>query len=379
MKKFFAILILLAANLSAQTDWTLGGYIQNLQTAWNSKGTTSILMHGTTLNRINFHFYAGENFTFNFGMRNVIDYGGFYSSIPDYAGLISADNGYFDLSKIWTEGKSYSIYSEIDRLNALYTNGNFEMQAGRQRVNLGMNFVWTPNDIFNSASYLNFSYAEKQGSDAVRAQYFFGYASSFEFIYKLDANNEVTAAGVLRLNNWNYDFQFLAGEMRSDYILGFGYAGDISGAGFYGEATYFIDKENFADTSGVLVAAVSGNYTFGNSLFIHGEFLYNSAGATENISWHGSLFSQKYDAKNLSPSRYSLFGEISYPVTPLVKLDLATIFNPLDNSFFLNPNVNFSITDNINLLLLGQFFFGDDYTEWGGFGSFYYAQFQWNF
>ncbi len=379
MIRTFLISILFASVSFAQADYSVGGYFQNLQTAWAPKNSDYLFLHGSTANRINFTFYYGENFTFNLGARNILDYGNFYGLIPNYSDLLTANDGYFNLNKVWKNKNSYSFYSEIDRINLLITKDDFEIQIGRQRINLGMNLVWTPNDIFNSSSYLNFSYFEKPGSDAVRAQYFFGYASSLEFVYKLDAEKEMSAAAVLRLNNWDYDFQFFSGVMKKDYVAGLGFAGEIADAGFYGEATYFIDKEKFADTNGVFVAALSANYTFENSLFIHGEFLYNSAGATENINWNGGLFNGKYNAKNLSPSRFSIFAEVSYSVTPLIKIDVSTIFNPLDYSYFLNPYIDFSLSDNTDLLLLCQFFMGESNTEWGDLGAFYYAQFKWSF
>ena len=376
--KILFVLFLLRSLAFAQSDFEINGYFQNLQTVWQPEKLDYLYLNGSLVNRINFKFYYGENFTFNAGLRNIIDYGNFHTLFPTYAALLTEEDGYLNLTKLWTDKSSYTFYSQLDRLNILWSYGNFELQAGRQRINLGMNMVWTPNDIFNSASYLNFSYVEKHGSDAIRAQYYFGYASSIEFIYKLDAQENVTAVGVLHLNNWDYDFQFLAGETSQDYVLGTGWAGSVSDAGFYGEATYFRDKEK-KDTTGVLVAAISGNYTFSNSLFIHFEALYNSAGKTENISWNGLFFGQKYNAKNLSPSRYSLFAEISYPLTPLIKIDFPVIFNPLDYSYFLGPNVDFSFTDNIDLLVLSQLFFGNDNTEWGDFGSYYFAQLKWNF
>jgi hypothetical protein len=389
MRKALVILLFVFSVLQAQSDYQFGGYFQGLQTVQTPKNSDDIQLQSTIVNRINFNFYANENFTFNLGLRNVFDYGDFT------AFGTREDIGYVDLTEIWLQEDNYTVSSQLDRLNIFYANGDFEAQVGRQRVNLGVNMVWTPNDIFNSSSVLDFSYLEKRGSDAIRAQYYFGYASSVELVYKLDYSSGVTAAAILRLNNWDYDFQFIAGQMtshsvenpffmpkevsRTDYVLGFGWAGNIADAGFYGEATWFIDKERFPDTTGVLVAAISGNYTFSNSVFIHGEFLYNSAGATENIYWTVSPYSYEYNAKNLSPARYSLFGEISYPVTPLTKIDLSTIFNPLDYSFFLSPSVNISLTDNLNLSVIAQLFFGDDRTEWGDFGSFYFAELKWSF
>ena len=76
------------------------------------------------------------------------------------------DNGYLDLTEKISSGNSYLLYTNIDRLNLSYTFNKLEIQIGRQRVNWGISSVWTPNDIFNSSSFINFDYAEKPGSDA---------------------------------------------------------------------------------------------------------------------------------------------------------------------------------------------------------------------
>ena len=182
-----------------------------------------------------------------------------------------------------------------------------------------------------------------------------------------------------KFNEWDYDFQLFSGVMVDDYVLGGGWSGNISGANFSGELTYFRDKENFSDTTGQLVSSIGATYTFPNDIYLHGEFLYNSAGTTGNAGGFINLFTKPYNAKNLSPAKYSLFGDISYPITPLIQLDLSSIFNPSDKSFYIGPFVDISLTDSIYLLFAGQFFFGNPGTEWGDFGEFYYLRLKWNF
>jgi len=81
--------------------------------------------------------------------------------MPLFLDLFDYDPGYFDLTKVWADGKSYVFVSTFDRANIEYTKGNFEAMVGRQRVNWGINTVWTPNDIFNSFSYFDFDYEER--------------------------------------------------------------------------------------------------------------------------------------------------------------------------------------------------------------------------
>jgi len=375
----FLIIVIFSANAFTQSIFDYNGYLQNMQTVWVQKDVNIWALSGSVINRFNFHLYPSNQFTFNLSLRNILDYGQTVQSVPNYDEFVTHDNGYFNLTKKWSSDDSYVLYTNIDRFNILFTSNNLELQLGRQRINLGINFVWTPNDIFNSTSYLNFDYVERQGSDAARAQYYLGIASSIEFVYKLDFEENVSSALIFKFNEWDYDFQIFSGLMVDDYVFGGGWSGNISGANFSGELTYFRDKENFSDTTGQLVSSIGATYTFPNDIYIHGEFLYNSTGTTGNAGGFENLFTKPYNAKNLSPAKYSLFGDISYPITPLIQLDLSSIFNPSDKSFYIGPFVDISLTDSIYLLFAGQFFFGDTGTEWGDFGEFYYLRMKWNF
>jgi len=41
--------------------------------------------------------------------------------------------------------------------------------------------------------------------------------------------------------------------------------------------------------------------------------------------------------------------------------------------------VNISLTDNVDLMLMGQLFWGDDGTEFGDYGKFWYIRLKWSF
>ena len=145
--------------------------------------------------------------------------------------------------------------------------------------------------------------------------------------------------------------------------------------------------DNFADTSGVWVASIGANYTFKNSIFINFSAIYNSEGAIDSVNAVGTgfigsftnIFSSSLNAKNLTRARLDLFGQISYPVTPLINLDLACIFNPYDLSGFVGPTVNFSLSDNISLGAVGQIFWGDTFTEYGDIGQLFFLDLKWSF
>ncbi len=363
----------------SQSIFDYKGYLTNMESVWMLKDGESTFVSGTAQNRLDFSIYPMDNTAINIGVRNIIEYGNTVSYTPGFTNYVTHDNGYYNLTKAWKGKKSYVFYSSIDRLNLFFSTDNYEIQLGRQRVNWGVNLVWTPNDIFNSSSYLNFDYEEKQGSDAVRGQYYFNYSSSLEYVYKLDYSNRITSSLMYRFNVWNYDFQTFVGMMGNDYVFGGGWSGNILSSNISGEVTYFRDKENFADTTGQLVASLGWTYTFASDFYIHSEFLFNSTGKTEKAGGVTNLLLNEYNAKNLSPAKYSIFAELAYQLNPLIRLDFSGILNPTDKSFYLGSFATASISQTIDLLFAGQFFFGDTATEWGEYGTFYYLKLKWNF
>jgi hypothetical protein len=299
---------------------------------------------------------------------------------PLYPEMATFDNGFVDMTRLWAKDTSYFFYSNIDRLNMKWRIGQFEVTAGRQRINWGINLVWTPNDIFNSFNYFDFDYVERPGCDAVLVEYYTGMASSLQGAFKMDNQDRITSALMYKFNRWNYDFQFLGGVMTDDAVLGAGWSGDIKGAGFNGEASYFRDLDHFADTTGVLVGSLGVNYTLKKGLFMHASYLFNSGGTTGDAGW-GVPFTLFLDinAKNFTLARHSLFGELSYPITPLIKADVSSIFNPNDKSGFVGPSLDISLANNVSFFIIGQIFWGDHMAEYGDYGTVCYARLKWSF
>jgi hypothetical protein len=266
----------------------------------------------------------------------------------------------------------------IDRAYLDYSSGKWQIRAGRQRVNWGVNFVWNPNDIFNTFSYFDFDYEERPGTDAVRVQYYSGTTSSAELVYKPGHDSIKTSlAGMYKFTQWDYDFQFLGGRAGNDWVIGCGWAGDILGAGFRGEITHFEPQTDHSFRA--TVASVSTDYTFKNSLYIHTSILYNSTGKTGKAGGMDVIFNPNLSAKQLSMARYSLFGQVSKPITPLFSGSFSGIVNPSDGSFYVGPALTYSLLNNLELMVSGQLFFGDAGTEFGDIGQIAFGRLKWSF
>jgi hypothetical protein len=203
--------------------------------------------------------------------------------------------------------------------------------------------------------------------------------SSAQLVASLNNNKRSIIAGMYRFNKWDYDFQFLGGMMVDDIVAGAGWAGQIKGAGFRGEVSYFRSAGQFKDTTGQLEASVDADYTFKNSLYLHTAFLYNSTGTTGSAGGMNYLEIKYVSVKNFTLARYDIMGEVAYQVSPLVRADISSIFNPCDKSLFVGPSVMLSISNNWQLMLISQLFYGDKGTEFGDYGKMWYARLKWGF
>ncbi|MBU0487899.1 MAG: hypothetical protein KKA07_11245 [Bacteroidetes bacterium] len=360
---------------------SLNGYVKNMQTVWFQDFSGNWLTDNLLHNRLNFKWFPRNNIKVVAEARNRFIYGEMVEMLSS-SGLYSAkDNGLVNLS-LMESGTSWVAHAMIDRAYLDMTFGKLQIRAGRQRVNWGMNLVWNPNDVFNAFSFFDFDYEERPGMDGIRLQYYTGAASSAEFVYKANADFQKSAfAGQYKLNKWNYDFQFLGGYNDYDLFAGAGWAGQIKGGGFRGEATYFHPSDNFSDTSGQVVAAISGDYSFKKGLYLHGGVLYNSAGSDKRRGT-GSMFtldSGGMSAKSLSASMLSIFAQVSTPLHPLLRADLAAMINPHDGSFFTGPSFSFSASQNIEMMLSTQLFFGPKQSEFGDIGYLGYLRVRYSF
>jgi len=282
MKKAGLYIVLLLFPLFATgqkkfSSFEFKGYLSNMQSAMFEDFGKDWIIDGLFHNRLNFYWHGGEQLNASIQFRNRMMYGETLKLIPGYIDNIAKNDGLFDLSYNLISGESYVLNSTIDRIWFQYSTQGFSATVGRQRINWGQTLVWNVNDVFNTYSYFDFDYEERPGADALRLQFYPDYTSTIETAVKIDSAHRVTVAAMYRFNVFSYDIQLLAGLLsEEDYLGGIGWSGNIGGAGFRGEATYFHPKENFSDTSGMFMGSVGLDYTFPNTLMLQGEYLYSS-------------------------------------------------------------------------------------------------------
>ncbi|MFW6253328.1 MAG: hypothetical protein ACOC41_00215 [Chitinivibrionales bacterium] len=372
----------------------LGGYVQEVAVV--SINDTSAGYNNVLQSRFNADYYPGSFISTTLEGRLLL-YSGDFLDNPAFGGInaaarqLAVDAQYLDLTGGWPS----ILYGTIDRAWVHLSLNSLSLRVGRQRINWGTNLVWNPNDWFNTYSPIDFLYPEGPGVDALRMVWYTGALSMAELALEAGKKQQDrTFAALYRFNTFNYDIQSQAGLFGNDAAGGLSWAGRIFDAGFRGELAYFHpffqDEElEVADSLGTFVFALSGDYTFTNSLYLHAEALYNGFGSEEvsstvdNLSagFGGETFGSQrtISAKNLTPARFSLFGEISYQITPLLIATLSSILNPDDLSFYIGPSLRYSLVTDLDLTLLAQIFGGDENSEYGDYDPIIAGIAQWSF
>ncbi len=364
MKKIFGLLgllLIITTGFSQKNilkDFSLNGYLSQMnQTIIDSVGGNWI-NDGLVHNRFKLNYSKG-NFFFDFELRNRLFYGETVKFTPNFAANYENDRGFFDLSYNVADGNSFVLNSSIDRFIFMYQINKFVATIGRQRINWGSTFVWNPNDLFNSYSFFDFEYAERPGSDAVYLQYFIDYDAEIGLAAKINSDTALTIASRYRFNLGSYDIQLISGYLDDeDIAIGLGWSGNIRQITFRGEGTYLQPLENFVDTSGTFIGSIGFDYLFGNGAIILGEFLYNHSAGGLNISNLYDIQSAPMSIKNLSFSKYNVVLQVSYPISSVINVSLATMYMNTNNWLFFSPNFDVSVSQDVDFSLVGQIFTG---------------------
>ncbi len=362
MKKLAIFLLLQLTVISAfcQREITIDGYLNDMQSVYHIQDL-GWLWENQLHNRLNLNIYPADWLQISFQGRTRFMQGNMNSNFPGYGEMMDQDAGWIDATYA-TDGTynadvGYVFTTMLDRAYAEFTLGNFVGTVGRQRINWGQTFAWNPNDIFNSYSYFDVDYPERPGADAVRLQYYTGMASNIEVAAKIDSANKITAAGYFRFNLGGYDFQLLGGILsEEDLVVGAGWSGNISTVSFRGEASYFHDLEEYKDTTGIVIASAGLDYTFRNSLFLQGEVLYSAYAKNQNITSLLNILSADMTVKTIGFTEWSVFANISYPITPLINSSFAAMYYPDWKGFYVGPSIDVSAMNNLKFSLIFQGF-----------------------
>jgi hypothetical protein len=363
MKKFcfislsiFCVISVSAFSQEKQKKINMSGYLSLVTTSMFDSISGQFINDNLIHNRLNFKGYINDNLTFAAEFRNRLFTGDMVRSGSSYAAMISTDPGLMDLSWNVFNEQSFFFNTTIDRIWFDMNYNKFQARIGRQRINLGQTLVWNPNDIFNAYSFFDFDYIERPGSDAIRLQYYPGPSSALEFAIKADRGKKVTAAALYRFNKWAYDIQFLGGIVNErEVVAGMGWSGAFGSVSFRGEGSWFQPIKTFSDTTGTGIFTIGFDKIFKNNSMAQAQVMVcNNPLKPENFL---SLYSGNLSVKDLAFSKFTAFGQFSYPVTQLFNAGISGMWFPGLNGWFSGISGDYSVAENVDVSVLWQHFY----------------------
>ena len=141
----------------------------------------------------------------------------------------------------------------------------------------------------------------------------------------------------------------------------------------------FQPKENFADTTGKITASLGCDYTFNNSLMLQIEGLYNGYGQKSGDFNLSQFYFMQMSPQNLSLTEFSFLGMFSYPITPLLNVSFSTMYNPNNKSIYFGASATYSLKEDLEISVNGQYFTSEKPSDIGGKGGFIFWRLKWSF
>jgi len=377
---YISIIIFGSGILYSQTDaaqfkYQANGYLKALPSVTfdhlNQENYDLYIIH----NRLNQRLDISSNLTLRLEMRNRYFAGSYVEAIPGYREQLEMDPGLVDLSFTWGSDEQF-VHTIFDRVLLEWYKGPWEITAGRQRINWGINTVWNPNDLFNVFNFLDFDYVERPGTDAVRVAYALPNMKKLELVYSPGAlaDDDIISA-LYGFNTNTYDIQIIAGKYLDNITAGFGWAGNIGTAGWKGEFTWFHPYARFSDTSSIVSVSTGIDYIFSNGIYLQLAWLYNEVDAFGNLA---NTFQYTADARQLMPFEQTILLQGNYALNPIINVSLAAMYEPNDKGLILFPTVAWSLTDNIVASFIAQSFLGN-VEEYQAVSTAIFADIKWNF
>jgi hypothetical protein len=338
-----ALFSILSSNF-LMADADISGYFENrffllnhLDTSWKNLNLKFSL---GDYNRLRLKYQASPSKKVR--VNAAVDFFSFHGFMTSPLGT------YDDSAPAGSETNKVKI--DVDRAYVdLYFKG-FDISIGKQRVAMGVSYLWAPLDIFNRVNIFE-PKEEKPGANALKIYIPLGTYSSITGVFSPEKDFSSSKSG-LRAQTQALGTDMAVTVIRSGPVDTSIYGLDFRGENFIGwwiEAGYFVSPGR-KDKKIVL----GFDYTFPlkRGLYWMSEFYYDSSGEKD---------SSNYDYQRLlSGDRFTLgqkyfFSMLRYSFTDFISAAVSYIGNWGDGSYILNPVIQYEISQNA-LLSLGFYF-----------------------
>jgi len=276
--------------------------------------------------------------------------------------------------EIETNAKDYGngeIFGRLHRFNVGYTDEKHRAVFGLQKITMGVGRIWTPTDLFNPRNPLALEPDQIYGNYAFSYAYAFGKLSEIMGVIAKRDDHTYKYAGRIKTNVAIGDIALDLYSGDDAEMIAYEIEGNLfdTGIEWRSEGGYYNDKlldKAFYQT------ILGADYGFVNGLTVVGEWLHSSKtySADEILLLQNSSLSN-----NRHISSDYLGASAYYDFSLLINGALSMIYSIEDQSSFISPVLEYSLSDDASIALGAMIYTGDDQSEFGSVaGNTYYLR-----
>jgi hypothetical protein len=284
-----------------------------------------------------------------------------------------------DLTKTLDEDDTHILYHRLDRLYLTLQAEWGSAAIGRQAVTWGNGLLFNPMDLFNPFAPSDIERDYKVGDDLLSVRFSTESIRDFQLLYvprrdpvdREPESNQSSLAGKLRFARGTTEFDLMAAQHFEDTVLGLGSVGYLLDAAWRIDGTWtFLNSESDKNGYFSLVANMDYSWVWWKKNFYGfleiylnglGEKDYGKAIVDPDLSARldrGELFTL---------GRIYMATHLQVELHPLFNFFLTTINNLEDPSGLIQPRGVWDVTQNLQMTVGGNIFYGGSDTEFGGF------------
>lgn len=344
IKKTNIILIsfILLLNSLLYADSDLFGYFENRfflindpEMSWNNIDEKFDIADYIRL-RLKYKASPSKKLTLNL----AVDFFSFQGTMKSFAGAYDG---------VENSGNN-NVKIDLDRAYIDLYFKNFDVSIGKQRIAMGISYLWAPLDIFNRINIFE-PKEEKPGTNAFKIYIPIGSSSSITGVFATENDFSSSKSGFraqTQIFSIDTGITFIRSELMETSIYGL----DLRGENFIGwwiEAGYFVSPH-----SNDVKVVLGFDYTFAikNGLYWLNEFFFDSSGENDSSNYD---YNQILSGNRFTLGQKYLLSMLRYSFSSFLSTSITYISNFSDGSYIINPSIQYEISQNI--LLISGFYF----------------------
>lgn len=361
---FFALPLYAGLDLSiSDSNYTIGS---------QSVITDKTYIYNYNRLRLEADYYSDNiDMTLRIDDENIL--GKEYLNTPDYQFAKKYDHSLpVDIYKYIYDNGEIENRLYLYRAYATVRYGNHDFIAGLQRIPFGVGKIWTPTDVFNPVNPLSIETGERVGVMALRAELNPSDMTRIQITGNVKNDWKANKLGIRMKGVFKSIDAGISLITGVDFNM-YGYELEMNigstGAELRSEGGYF---NYFTEDNQYFKGILGVEYGFENSLIISFEYLFNGAGE-DNY--------KDYTVNTVDYSQWNEMGKhyvatvLSYQISPLLTSNISFINNLSDQSYFISPSIEYSISDNINMKVGYQLFGGTRGSEFNKYNDILFINF----